>query len=135
MPPLTDALLSLPLAFRIVATFVMLAPLGLCLGMFMPLGLRAVSGNGEAGRTYVAWGWAVNAFASVVGSALATILSMEFGFDVVLGLAMGAYVVATGAWLMLARRIGSEGPGDSSLAGRSPAGRHAAPRRHAALSR
>ncbi len=135
MPPLTDALLSLPLALRIVATFVMLAPLGLCLGMFMPLGLRAVSGNGEAGRTYVAWGWAVNAFASVVGSALATILSMEFGFDVVLGLAMGAYVVATGAWLMLARRIGSEGPGDSSLAGRSPVGRHAAPRRHAALSR
>ena len=91
MPPLTDALLSLSLTFRIAVTFAMLAPLGVCLGMFMPLGLRAVSGGGETGRTYVAWGWAVNAFASVVGSALATILSMEFGFDVVLVLAMGAY--------------------------------------------
>ncbi len=135
MQPLTDALLSLPLALRIAVTFVMLAPLGLCLGMFMPLGLRAVSGNGEAGRTYVAWGWAVNAFASVVGSALATILSMEFGFDAVLGLAMAAYVVATGAWLVLARRISSDGPGDASSADRPSVGRHAAPRRHAALSR
>jgi hypothetical protein len=75
--------------------------------MFMPLGLRLVSGNGETGRTYVAWGWAVNAFASVVGSTLATILSMEFGFDVVLGLGMAAYAVATAAWIIMSARVGS----------------------------
>ena len=40
---LTDAMLSTPLAARIVTTFVVLAPLGICLGMFMPLGLGAVS--------------------------------------------------------------------------------------------
>jgi hypothetical protein len=123
MPPLTDALLSLPLTFRIAVTFAMLAPLGVCLGMFMPLGLRAVSGGGETGRTYVAWGWAVNAFASVVGSALATILSMEFGFDVVLVLAMGAYAVATVAWLVLARQVGPGAAADASSVGRSSSGR------------
>jgi hypothetical protein len=123
MPPLTDALLSLPLAGRIAVTFAMLAPLGVCLGMFMPLGLRTVSGGGETGRTYVAWGWAVNAFASVVGSALATILSMEFGFDAVLVLAMGAYAIATAAWVVLARRVGRGAPADPSLRGRSLSGR------------
>jgi hypothetical protein len=133
MPPLTDALLSLPLAFRIAVTFVMLAPLGVCLGMFMPLGLRTVSGDGETGRTYVAWGWAVNAFASVVGSALATILSMEFGFDVVLVLAMAAYAIATCAWVGLARRVGREVPSDLSFVGRSSLGRRPTSRRHAVL--
>lgn len=135
MGPLTDALLSWPLVLRIVVTFVMLAPLGLCLGMFMPLGLRAVSGDGDTGRTYVAWGWAVNAFASVVGSALATILSMEFGFDVVLTLAIAAYAVATGAWLVLAGRLGATAPSDLSLTGRPSRPRHAAHGRHAAMSR
>jgi hypothetical protein len=109
LSPLTNALLSAPLAVRIVVTFVLLAPLGFCLGMFMPLGLRLVSGNGETGRTYVAWGWAVNAFASVVGSSLATILSMEFGFDAVLGMGMAAYAIATAAWMMLSHRLGAQG--------------------------
>ena len=42
----------------------------------------------------MAWGWAVNGFASVVGSVLATILSMIYGFDVVLVLGLGAYLLA-----------------------------------------
>lgn len=105
LTPLTNALLIIPLAIRIVITFVVLAPLGLCFGMFMPLGLRQVSGDGEAGRAYVAWGWAVNGFAAVVGSALATILSMAFGFDVVLGLGVAAYAIATGAWVVLSGRV------------------------------
>ena len=66
--PLTNALLGTPLAARIVIAFVVLAPLGLCLGMFMPIGLWATIGQlGEYPREYVAWGWAVNGFASVVG--------------------------------------------------------------------
>jgi hypothetical protein len=106
LTPVTNGLLSLPLAARIAFTFVLLAPLGLCFGMFMPLGLRQVSGDGDTGRAYVAWGWAVNGFASVVGSALATILSMAFGFDVVLILGMAAYAVATAAWMVLSGRVG-----------------------------
>ena len=72
----------------------MLAPLGICLGAFMPLGLGAVSRLTEFSRQYVAWGWAVNGFASVVGAVLTTILAMTFGFRVVLFLAIAAYVVA-----------------------------------------
>ena len=75
-------------------TFVVLAPLGLCLGMFMPLGLGAVARLTPLGPQYVAWGWAVNGFASVIGVVLSTILAMTFGFQVVLGFALVLYAIA-----------------------------------------
>jgi len=92
--PITDELLGLPLAARVPFAFVVLAPLGLCLGMFMPLGLGAVAATTEHKTEYVAWGWAVNGFASVVGSVLSTILAMSFGFRVVMFVALGIYVIA-----------------------------------------
>ena len=49
----------------------------------------------------MAWGWAVNGFASVTGSVLATILSMVVGFDVVLVLGLAAYGLAVLAWASL----------------------------------
>jgi MFS family permease len=79
----------------VVIAFVSLAPLGVCLGAFMPLGLGAVAGLTEDhAREYVAWGWAVNGFASVIGAVLTTILAMSFGFHVVLVLALIAYFIA-----------------------------------------
>jgi hypothetical protein len=103
LTPLTNSLLHLSLAARIPIAFVILAPLGLCLGMFMPIGLAHVAGLGEFPREYVAWGWAVNGFASVVGSALATILAMIYGFDVVLFLGLVAYLIALLAWFRLSQ--------------------------------
>jgi len=94
LPPITDALLGTPLALRFVVAFVVLAPLGLCLGMMMPLGLGAVAGLTEHAQEYVAWAWAVNGFASVIGAALTTILAMTFGFEVVLFVALALYVMA-----------------------------------------
>jgi hypothetical protein len=94
MPAITDAALGWSLAPRIALTILMLAPLGLCLGMFMPLGLGAVSELSDSPHEYVAWGWAVNGFASVVGAVLTTILAMSFGFNVVLAAALAIYAVA-----------------------------------------
>ncbi len=65
-----------------------------------------MAGLGEFPREYVAWGWAVNGFASVVGSALATILAMIYGFDVVLFLGLVAYLIALLAWFRLSRPVG-----------------------------
>ena len=42
--PLTDSLLDQSLAVRVLVALLVLAPLGLCLGMFMPLGLGLVGG-------------------------------------------------------------------------------------------
>ena len=79
---------------RVLVTFVVLAPLGLCLGTFMPLGLRKVASLTDHPTEYVAWGWAVNGFASVVGATLTTVLAMTFGFDLVLVLGMVVYLGA-----------------------------------------
>lgn len=103
LPVLTDALLGWPLAARVVVAFVILAPLGLCLGAFMPLGLGVVAGLTPYSREYVAWGWAVNGFASVLGSVVTTLLSMMFGFRVVLVAALVVYLVALAALRSLSR--------------------------------
>jgi hypothetical protein len=103
LPPLTDALLGWPLAGRVLVAFVVMAPLGICLGTFMPLGLGAVAGLTKHSREYVAWGWAVNGFASVIGAVLTTILAMAFGFRTVLFLALVVYAVALVALRALLR--------------------------------
>jgi hypothetical protein len=94
LPRLTDAALGLPLSARVPIAFAVLAPLGICLGFFMPLGLGTVAGLSTHPREYVAWGWAVNGFASVVGAVLATILAMTYGFHTVLVVALFIYLVA-----------------------------------------
>lgn len=103
LEPLTDSLLSASLGARILVTLVVLAPLGLCLGMFMPLGLGLVAGLSEHADEYVAWSWAVNGFCSVIGSVLTTILAMSFGFDRVQVLAVVVYAIAVVAFLQLQR--------------------------------
>lgn len=94
LPSVLGAFLGEALLLRAAIAFVSLAPLGLCLGVFMPLGLRIVASISEHGEEYVAWAWAINGFTSVVGSLLATFLSMFFGFTAVLFLSLGIYLVA-----------------------------------------
>jgi hypothetical protein len=108
LDPLTDALLSQGLAVRVVVSLALLAPLGLCLGMFMPLGLMRVAALTTFDQQYVAWAWAINGFFSVIGSVLTTILSMTFGFRAVQLAALAIYVIAAFAFTRL--RAQREGP-------------------------
>jgi len=101
--PLTDAMLLWPFWARVVMTVALLAPLGLCLGMFMPLGLTVVGGLGDHPDEYIAWGWAVNGFFSVIGSVGTTILAMAYGFRTVQIAALCTYAVAIGAFVLLDR--------------------------------
>jgi hypothetical protein len=102
LPSILDgALLSSGLAVRVLFAGAILTPLGLCLGMFMPLGLGRVASLTEHGEEYVAWGWAVNGFFSVIGSVLTTILSMAVGFRLVQLAALGAYAIAVVAFTKL----------------------------------
>lgn len=103
LQPLTDSMLSAGLSVRVLTAVVVLAPLGLCLGMFMPLGLGLVSRLTDHGEEYAAWSWAVNGFFSVIGSVLTTILSMAFGFRTVQFAALVVYAVAVMAFVRLHR--------------------------------
>jgi hypothetical protein len=100
----TDSLLTSSLGVRVAVTIVLLAPLGVCLGTFMPLGLGMVAGLSEHADEYVAWSWAVNGFFSVIGSVLTTILSMTFGFRFVQSLGVFVYAIAAIALARLAKR-------------------------------
>jgi len=53
----------------------------------------------------VAWGWAVNGFAPVVGSVLTTLLSMTFGFRAIMVLAWCTYAVAIIALRFLLKAV------------------------------
>jgi hypothetical protein len=109
LPQLLDGpLLSQGLTVRVGFTVVVLAPLGLCLGMFMPLGLDRVASLTEHGEEYVAWAWAVNGFFSVIGSVLTTILSMAVGFRAVQYAALAIYAVAVLAFMRLPTATGSD---------------------------
>src|SRR4029077_768613 len=58
---------------------VVIAPLGLLLGMGMPIGLKRLSRMYPAA---VPWGWAINGFTSVVAAVLAIAVAIQFGFAI-----------------------------------------------------
>ena len=101
LTPVVDHAVGWPLAGRVTVAVLLLAPLGLCLGAFMPLGLRTVAALTPHGEEFVAWSWAVNGFFSVVSSVAATILSMTVGFNVVLLAAGAVYVIGIAAMLSI----------------------------------
>ena len=92
MDDIVAASLRARLGLRAVLAVLMILPLGICLGGFMPIGLAVVGAHTVHKQEYVAWGWAVNGFFSVLSSVLATVLSMTFGFDAVMYIALALYV-------------------------------------------
>jgi hypothetical protein len=81
------------LFLRIFATLLVIMPVGIMLGMPMPLAIRRISRNNSG---LVPWGWALNGAASVLGSGMAMGLSLHFGFRVTLLTGAAIYMVAAG---------------------------------------
>lgn len=73
---------------RIGISLALIAPLAFFMGMPFPLGLRQIASHAPA---FIPWAWGINGFASVVSAALATLLALEFGFTLVLLLALLLY--------------------------------------------
>jgi hypothetical protein len=83
-------LIGAPLPVRILLTAVALAPMGFLLGVPFAHGLRVVNAYHPA---LTPWAWAINGCASVVGSIVTVIISMNFGFVAVLVVAAITYAV------------------------------------------
>jgi len=90
LPPLFHAFLGSPFAVRVIIASAVLVPLGLIMGMFFPSGIHIVR---RANLNFVPWAWGINGCASVVGTVLAVILAMSFGFRVVTLLALAVYLI------------------------------------------
>jgi hypothetical protein len=91
LQPLLRALIDLPFGVRIALTVAMLAPLGIVLGVAMPLGLRRLQALHPTG---VAWAWGINGIASVLASVLAVTVAIMFGFTAATLLALACYLGA-----------------------------------------
>jgi hypothetical protein len=92
-------LIGLPFSVRSAVALVYLAMIGIPLGMPMSLGIRKIS---PSRKFDVAWAWACNGAAGVLGTNICMILMVFVGTRVSFFVAIGAYLAA-GATLILAR--------------------------------
>lgn len=95
-PALIGLVLPWALFLRIIATILLLLPLGFLMGIPFPGGLRLA---GEADPLGVPLFWGMNAVASTLGAALVTALALLAGFNV-------AVVVGALVYLVVAALVG-----------------------------
>jgi hypothetical protein len=96
------AFLHLELTPRILIAVLAQMPIGLALGMFMPLGVACLS---RRHARLVPWAWGVNGVGSVVGTTLAATLAMSWGFTLVKACAALLYVLGT---ILMVRQVNRE---------------------------
>ncbi len=88
--------LGLPVGWRMTIAVLMVAPLGIFMGIPFPAGLRWIIQKGYADQ--ITWYWGINGAASVISAILAAMLALSFGFAWVLRIGAVAYFVG---WLMV----------------------------------
>jgi len=66
--------------WRVIISVILIAPLAFFMGIPFPYGMSKIDDNS---KYLVAYSWGVNGFFSVIGSVLAVMLSMSFGFRTV----------------------------------------------------
>jgi hypothetical protein len=89
--PVLNAAAGWPLSARIVFAALLIAPLGFFMGMPFPRGLAALE------RTHpeaIRWAWALNAAASVFGSAAAIFCALYLGLTWTVLVGAACYLVA-----------------------------------------
>ena len=91
LPWLFQQVLGVNEGIKIALSIVLIAPLAVGMGMPFPLGLRHVA---ETAPDFIPWAWGINGFASVTSAVLATLFAIEFGFTVVVLLALLLYAIA-----------------------------------------
>jgi hypothetical protein len=97
LQPLLESLITLPFAARVLVAIATLAPVGVVLGVCMPIGLRRFQPLWPTG---VAYAWGVNGIASVLASVLGIALAINFGFRAATLAAAACYVFALGHALL-----------------------------------
>ncbi len=83
---------------RVALSLLLLAPPGVLMGMAFPLGVKAASNA----RRILPWLWGINGAASVLGSVIVAVVSLELGIAANLWIGAGCYLLA-GAMLRLNR--------------------------------
>jgi hypothetical protein len=91
LTPLLRGLLHWDLSLRIGFSILLIAPLGLLMGMPMPLGISVLD---RTQPNLIPWMWGINGATSVVASVLAMVVSLNIGLRGTLLVGMGIYALA-----------------------------------------
>ncbi len=89
--PVLTAGVGLPLAVKMLATVLMIAPAGFVMGIPFPTGLRLLE---KRHQPSVRWAWSLNAAASVLGSVSALVLALYLGLVETMLIGGGLYLCA-----------------------------------------
>jgi hypothetical protein len=89
--PWLPSLVGLPLFARVALVFALVAPVGVCLGAFMPTGLERLK---SAAPAFAPWAWGINGIFSVMAPLTAVGLSMSWGITVLLASSLPFYLAA-----------------------------------------
>ena len=89
--PVLTAGVGLPRAEKVIATVLMIAPMGFVMGIPFPTGLRLLEKRHEPS---VRWAWSLNAAASVLGSVGALVLALYLGLVQTMLIGGGLYLCA-----------------------------------------
>jgi hypothetical protein len=92
LPPILKLFLPLGRALRIAAAALILAPLGVVMGMPFPSGIRLLKERGF--ERFVPWCWGANSVFTVFGSVFSLVASRNWGFNRTLLIGIAAYGVA-----------------------------------------
>ena len=90
LPPIFHRFLASSDALKIAVSIGLIAPLAFFMGMPFPLGIDWLQRHHPH---LIAWAWGINGYASVVSAILATCLAIAFGFNIVILLAVGIYLI------------------------------------------
>lgn len=96
LPLVFEKILGFSMAWRMVISIIVVAPVGILMGVPFPAGLRWVVDRGKADQ--IPWFWGINGAASVVSAILAAMLALAFGFAWVLRIGAMAYLLG---WVMV----------------------------------
>ena len=90
LPPIFHRFLASSDTLKIAVSIGLIAPLAFFMGMPFPLGIDWLQRHHPH---LIAWAWGINGYASVVSAILATCLAIRFGFNLVILLAVGIYLI------------------------------------------
>lgn len=98
LSPIFSATIGVAFPFKIMIAIVLLGVLGFFLGMPFPLGINYLS---EKNTDDIPWAWALNGYFSVISTVLATIISVEAGYLLLLLIAafIYAFVSIANVWI------------------------------------
>jgi len=88
LTPILQHTVYVNLFLKSLIVFLITAPLAFCMGIPFPAGLSQIS---KMNAALIPWAWGINGIASVISTALATVVAVEMGFTWVMLFAALAY--------------------------------------------